>query len=145
MGKGLAVLILAAFGFVFAKNRRAETESRWEQAVAVTDDTVLSNFDSAYHATVLRIQRVHPDSVKQPVWDQDLRVHPGPLPKPYADKWAVSFPQHPDGGNPGGNIVIVRKYLHLAGLRPHEAAHIITRITDHPSWLFGPGLPLNIP
>lgn len=124
---------------------RLAPKARWADAVREFDADYLNVCDLLYGDVVARIRAVRPEAVLHPVFSRRLFVLDAPwLPSPYEGRWAVAFPEHDDGGNPGGNIVILKQYKHNHDLIAHEAAHLITRIVDHPAWLFRAGLALNV-
>jgi|GEM_PF-5463369 len=140
----LSALVVAAFGAWFVRRRRVPPLS-WDAAVPVTDAAILDHIGVIYVEMVRRIAAVRPEAVVQQYWSRRLFVHPLPsLPFPYDGRWGVAFPEHADGGNAGGNLVILAGFLTHDALLRHEVAHLITRRSDHPDWLFGPDLEMRV-
>lgn len=140
----LSGLIAAAFAGWFAKNRLAPKPS-WDAATPDTDQHRLDRIGVLFDEMVRRIEAVRPDAIKTRTWSRRLYlVHTPTLPDPFSGNWAAAFPEHADGGNAGGCIYVLDHCKDIPELLRHEVCHLITGITDHPAWLFGAGLTLNV-
>ncbi len=139
----LILALVGAVGAHYVVKRRRANASTWAMAVLVTDVAQLARLQDTYNDVVHRIQRVRPDVIQSPVMRVAIRIHPGPLPKPYTTGWGKVWAPGamPDVIDPFGTVVLrADKLAHF----PHEAAHAITGIPDHPSWLFNPDGTLNV-
>lgn len=141
----LAGIIVAGFAWWFVRRRKREGMATFADAVPVLDPDWLDAVETVYLDVVDRIRDVRPEAVKHPAFSRRVYLHDGPLPAPYTTRWGVAFPEHADGGNAGGTLVLRRDHKDDLRLWAHECAHLITGITEHPAWLFGPdGLSLNV-
>ena len=145
IAQAVTAVLVAAFAWMFKKNRQREAAVSWKEAEQILDSDWLDAFQSVYDATVADIKAKFPQAVKHSAFSRRVYIHPGPFPRPYTEQWGVAFPEHEDGGNPGGNIVLLRGHKNNMTLWRHESAHLITGITEHPQWLFQPsGLGLRV-
>lgn len=126
---------------------RLAPKASWGDVVLERNNGYLDLCEALYDDVVRRIRWVRPDAIRMPRFSRRLYLLDAPLlPAPYTGRWGVAFPQHADGGNPGGNVVILKRYRDNPDLLSHEFAHLITGITDHPDWLFASdGISLALP
>lgn len=139
----LILAVVGGIGWHYVAQRRRVAASTWAMAVLVTDVAQLARFQDSYNDVRARIQWVRPDTIQSPVLRAAVRIHPGPLPKPYTTGWGKVWAPGamPDVIDPFGTIVL---RADKQAWFDHEAAHAITGIPDHPPWLFRPDGSLNV-
>lgn len=138
----LAALILGGFGWWFVRARKVEASATWDDARSVYDPVRLAELRGLYAEMVQRIRAVRPDAVIAPDCRVSLMTHPGPFPKPYVGRWGQVLA--PTADFTAGRCIVLASQLHNDALWRHEFVHCITGISDHPDWVFGGGLSLNV-
>ncbi|MFA6167800.1 MAG: hypothetical protein WC700_14360 [Gemmatimonadaceae bacterium] len=112
---------------------------RWEDGVIDTDP----KYARLYAEVVQRVRAARPDAVQSPDFRVTVRLYPH-FPDPHASGWGKVLPPNQIAGDAFGTLCLNRAYRVNNDLIRHECAHAVTGIPDHPAWLFGPKLTLNV-
>jgi hypothetical protein len=112
---------------------------RWEDGVVHTDP----RYAAWYAEVVERIRAVRPDAIQTPEMRVTVRLYER-FPAESQGLWGRVLAPNVIRGDTGGTLCLRKAFATNEPLIRHEMCHAITGISDHPSWLFGDGLTLNV-